>query len=286
MALGDYSNSRGAADMGVLPDRLPGYAQLSDSSERERFRQDLGRRESPTSPASPRRANDGSGGERQTEGALRRRREPGEDVQRGRRPISSAASNLLVVHDMFLTETAQRADVVLPAASSYEKDGTLTNTAGEVQMTHRSIDPQGPRSDFDLIRILSHQLSMLGVGAPIKLRTAEAAFDEIRQNVPGYDISVAGLLPAAALQNQRRARNGGSVVRCASSEIFFLQTIISLRAALLGRYCSKLTSTNEAKDRPWSSSSNTSTAAPGGIASKNRRFAVCGNDGVGVPHLV
>ena len=37
MALGDYSNSRGAADMGVLPDRLPGYAPLSDSSERARF---------------------------------------------------------------------------------------------------------------------------------------------------------------------------------------------------------------------------------------------------------
>src|SRR5262249_9546258 len=37
MALGDYSNSRGAADMGVLPDRLPGYASLSDASERERF---------------------------------------------------------------------------------------------------------------------------------------------------------------------------------------------------------------------------------------------------------
>ncbi len=37
MALGDYSNSRGAADMGVLPDRLPGYAHLSDAAERARF---------------------------------------------------------------------------------------------------------------------------------------------------------------------------------------------------------------------------------------------------------
>ena len=100
-------------------------------------------------------------------------------------PDRLAGLELLVVHDMFLTETAQRADVVLPAASTYEKDGTLTNTAGEVQLTHRSIDPQGPRSDFDLIRILSHQLGMLGLGSPIKLRTAEAAFDEIRQNVAG-----------------------------------------------------------------------------------------------------
>src|SRR5208282_3074923 len=100
-----------------------------------------------------------------------------------------AGLDLLVVHDLFLTETAKRADVVLPAASSYEKDGTMTNTAGEVQLTTRAIDPQGPRSDFDLLRILSHQLGMLGAGTPVKLRTAEAAFDEIRQNVAGYDLS-------------------------------------------------------------------------------------------------
>ena len=50
-------------------------------------------------------------------------------------PDKLAGLDFLVVHEMFLTETAQRADVVLPAASSYEKDGTLTNTAGEVQMT-------------------------------------------------------------------------------------------------------------------------------------------------------
>ena len=37
MALGDYNNSRGAADMGLLPDRLPGFASVSDSSARERF---------------------------------------------------------------------------------------------------------------------------------------------------------------------------------------------------------------------------------------------------------
>jgi predicted molibdopterin-dependent oxidoreductase YjgC len=37
MALGDYSNSRGAADMGILPDRLPGYASLSEEPERRRF---------------------------------------------------------------------------------------------------------------------------------------------------------------------------------------------------------------------------------------------------------
>ena len=88
---------------------------------------------------------------------------------------------------MFLTETAKRADVVLPAASTYEKDGTVTNTAGEVQIPSRKSDPHGPAQRF---RFAAHSFAPArhaGPGTPIKLRTPEAAFDEIRQNVPGYD---------------------------------------------------------------------------------------------------
>ena len=168
-------------------------------------------------------------------------------------PDKLAGLELLVVHEMFLTETAQRADVVLPAASSYEKDGTLTNTAGEVQMTHRSIDPQGPRSDFDLIRILSHQLSMLGVGSPIRLRTPEAAFDEIRQNVPGYDLSVANLLAGRALVATATSRSQEPAYDVPVGNIFSSNDFL-FTSGSLGRYCSKLTSTKEAKDTPWISS--------------------------------
>ena len=145
-------------------------------------------------------------------------------------PDRMAGLDLLVVHDMFLTETALRADVVLPAASTYEKDGTLTNTAGEVQMTHRSVDAQGPRSDLDLLRILSHQLSMLGLGAPIRLRTPEAAFDEIRQHVAGYGLSYPS--PAGRRlgnRTQRKSPNRRTTRRPATS---FLPTIFSLPAAL------------------------------------------------------
>ena len=110
---------------------------------------------------------------------------------------------------MFLTETAQRADVVLPAASTYEKDGTLTNTAGEVQLTHRSIDAQGPRSDFDLLRILSHQLSHARAGladsncAPPRRRSTKSAStwrDTIFRTLP--------CLPAA--RNKRRHLRRGA----------------------------------------------------------------------------
>src|SRR5207245_9829393 len=94
---------------------------------------------------------------------------------------------LLVVQEMFMTETAKRADIVFPAACAYEKDGTVTNTAGEVQWLGKSAEVMGVRSDFDILRILSHQLAKMGLGRAISLRTPEAALEEIRRNVSGYD---------------------------------------------------------------------------------------------------
>ena len=57
-------------------------------------------------------------------------------------PLASKKA-FVVVQDMFLTETAQRADVVLPAASAYEKNGTVTNVCGEVQRLKRAISTIG-----------------------------------------------------------------------------------------------------------------------------------------------
>ena len=251
MALGDYSNSRGAADMGVLPDRLPGYASLHDSGERARFGKIWGA-EIPSAPGMTVRAMmDAS-----VTGKLKALYVVGANPVKTfgvAEPDKAGRLELLVVHDMFMTETAQRADVVFPAASSYEKDGTLTNTAGEVQMTHRSIDPQGPRSDFDLIRILSHQLGMLGVGAPIRLRTPEAAFDEIRQNVTGYDLPVSSLLGGGAPQSAATCKASEPSYDVPVGNIFSANDFL-FTSGSLGRYCSKLTSTKEAKDTPWISS--------------------------------
>jgi NADH-quinone oxidoreductase subunit G len=157
---------------------------------------------------------------------------------------------------MFLTETAQRADIVLPAASTYEKEGTLTNTAGEVQMTHRSIDPQGPRSDFDLIRILSHQLAMLKLGTPIRLRTPEAAFDEIRQHVSGYNLSYPALLAGGSEMAVAACKDTEPSYDPPPGAVFSSHDYL-FTSGTLGRYCSRLTSTNEAKERPWTSSPNT-----------------------------
>ena len=154
---------------------------------------------------------------------------------------------------MFLTETAERADVVLPAACAYEKDGSVTNTAGEVQMTHRALDPQGPRSDYDLLRILSHQLAQLGMGSPIPLRTPEAALDEIRQHVRGYRLPITGLLTGGAEQATPSLASVDSAHDAPAGLVF--STVDNLfTSGTLGRYCSKLNTCEEAKETPWSSS--------------------------------
>ena len=251
MALGDYANSRGAADMGVFPDRLPGYAPLSDAAERKRFSQLWGK-EIPVQP--------GMNAREMMQAALGGKLKALYIV--GANPVKTfgisapekiTGLDLLVVQDLFLTETAQRADVVLPAASTYEKDGTLTNTAGEVQMVRRAVDAQGPRSDFDLLRIMIHQLAQLGLGATMKHRTPEAVFEEIRQNVRGYDIPVAGLLAGGSEQTAPALAAADNSYDVAADLIFSSQDNL-FTSGTLGRYSSKLNSCEESKDRPWSSS--------------------------------
>jgi len=253
MALGDYANSRGASDMGLLPDRLPGYAHLSDSAERARFSKLWGGEISEKPGLAARAMLEAA-----VAGKLKMLYVVGANPLKTfsvAQPDRLAGLELLVVHDMFLTETAQRADVVLPAASTYEKDGSLTNTAGEVQLTHRSIDPQGPRSDFDLLRILSHQLAMLGLGTPIRLRTPEAAFDEIRQHVAGYDLSRSNLLAGGSELALASGKAPDAAYEAPAGAVFSSQDYL-FTSGTLGRYCSRLISTNEAKQTPWSSSTS------------------------------
>jgi len=123
-------------------------------------------------------------------------------------------------------------------------------------MTHCAIDPQGPRSDFDLLRILSHQLAMLGLGTPIRLRTPEAAFDEMRQHVPGYDLSVANLLAGGAEQATASCRAPESSYNPPAGAVFSSEDYL-FTSGTLGSYCSKLISTDEAKEKPWGSSPST-----------------------------
>ena len=141
-----------------------------------------------------------------------------------------------------------------PTLDTWAANGAMGAIAGEVQLTHRAM--QGPRSDYDLLRILSHQLNMLGLGTPIRLRTAEAALDEIRQNVAGYDLSPAALLAGGSELGTASSKAPEAAYESPAGAVFSSQDYL-FTSGTLGRYCSRLTSTNEAKQTPWSSSPST-----------------------------
>jgi NADH-quinone oxidoreductase subunit G len=193
MALGDYANSRGAADMGLLPDMLPGYVRVSDAGARQKLASLWGAAALPEKPGLDVRGMLAAA----AKGDLRALYVVGANPVKTFGVSASGRLgklDLLIVQDLFLTETGELADIVLPAASAYEKNGTMTNTSGEVQLVRKGGDVMGTRSDFDILRILSFQLAQQKLGQAIKQRNAEAAFDEIRQSVPGYNLGMATLL--------------------------------------------------------------------------------------------
>jgi NADH-quinone oxidoreductase subunit G len=248
MALGDYSNSRGAADMGVLPDRLPGYAHVDNAAAREAWEK-LWDGVIPSKPGltTPQMV------EAAQSGKLKALYVMGANplAHYGTLGFGRGKLEALIVHELFLTETARVADVVFPAASAYEKDGTVTNTSGEVQLLRKGADVMGTRSDFDLLRILSHQLEKAGKKCKaFHYKTPAAVFEEIRKNLPGYKVEPAGLLLGTAESTSVQfARNGhapydvpAGLIRSAKDTLFTSGT--------LGRFCSMMESLPEAKAKP------------------------------------
>jgi NADH-quinone oxidoreductase subunit G len=94
-----------------------------------------------------------------------------------RRPGSRRAG-FVVVQDLFLTETAQLADVVLPAACAYEKNGTVTNVTGEVQRLKRAVNTMGAKPDLEIMGFLAREM---GAAAALGPWTPEAVWEEIRE---------------------------------------------------------------------------------------------------------
>ncbi len=247
MALGDYANSRGAADMGVLPDRLPGYAYLDNKSAADTLTK-YWNAPVPTKPGmtAPQMIESAQSGK------LKALYVVGANpfAHFGKSGAGRGSLGFLVVHEMFMTETAQLADVVFPAASAYEKDGSVTNTAGEIQLLHKAAEVMGARSDFDLLRILSHQLEKLGLGKAFHFKTPAAVFEEIRKTVPGYNVHPAGLLTGGAEPVKLEfTRNGHApydvpveLIRSANDNLFTSGT--------LGRYCTMMQSLPEAEAKP------------------------------------
>ena len=140
--LGDYANSRGAADMGLFPDLLPGYVPVTAPGAFAEYA---------NLPAAP-----GKAMPQMLEAAAKG--EIGALLVVGADPVSGAGldpaalkNTFVIVQDLFLTETAALADVVLPAASLYEKSGTVTNTYGDIQMVRKAADRAGVKPDFEIL---------------------------------------------------------------------------------------------------------------------------------------
>jgi NADH-quinone oxidoreductase subunit G len=139
ISLADYSNSRGAADMGLYPDLLPGYSPTANAQSEWALPSSAGL-------AIPQMVDSAKAGK------LKALYVVGSNplARFGLRPDAFTGS-FVVVQDMFLTETATIADVVLPAANLYEKSGTVTNTCGDVQIVKKASEVNGPKSDFEMI---------------------------------------------------------------------------------------------------------------------------------------
>jgi NADH-quinone oxidoreductase subunit G len=270
ICLADYANSRGAADMGLYPDLLPGYFPISDGSK---FRQEWG--ELPSRPGM-------NLSEMLKPGTLKALYVVGANPV-GRLGVDPAAlkNTFLVVQDMFLTETASLADVVLPVANAYEKEGTFTNTCGDIQILKKAGEVTTAKPDFEMIvRIADamgfdvHKLVPFGHGVRADMGQSRGAqsgeadrhgvwleahglepkmnpfdpmatLDEIQRLVPGYDVSRVELMAgndqhSAIEQMGRGAAHNPELIVPAKNTLFTSGTV--------GRYSKTLNSVIENKN--------------------------------------
>ena len=198
------NNVQGACDMGALPDVYSGYQAVADPAARARFEAAwataLPVRPGLTSLAMQRAARDG---------AVRCMIVIGEDPV-VTDPVQHAverafdALDCLVVVELFPTETARLADVVLPAASFAEKDGTFTSTERRVQRVRQAIPPPGEaRPDWAILEALARRL-----GRPMGFESAEAVFAEMARLTPSY----------AGMTYARLERSGGLQWPCPAAD--------------------------------------------------------------------
>src|SRR5258707_1018255 len=132
ICLGDYSNSRGAPDMGLLPDLLPGYTAVSAA---QKFEEEWGSLPAAKGMSLPEMLQASKAGKLAALYVV------------GSNPVTdydfdpaALQKTFVVAQELFLTETALLAEVVLPAASAYEKSGTITKTFCDLQLVNKAGD--------------------------------------------------------------------------------------------------------------------------------------------------
>jgi NADH-quinone oxidoreductase subunit G len=270
ICLADYSNSRGASEMGLYPDLLPGYEPLASAGK---FQQEWGKLPAEKGLTLPEMM------EAAKAGKLKALYVVGSNPV-GRLGIDPFAlsKSFVVVQEMFLTETANIADVVLPAANAYEKTGTYANTCGDLQLLKKAGEITETKSDFEMIvRIADamgfdvHGLVPFGGGTHSDMGQSRGAqsgeadrhvvwleahnlepkmtpfdplaiFDEVQRVVAGYDISRVNLM-AGNDQHLEIASSGGGAIQDPALIVPAHDNLFS--SGTLGRYSKTLNSVYE-----------------------------------------
>jgi NADH-quinone oxidoreductase subunit G len=270
LCLADYANSHGAADMGLYPDLLPGYHPLSDSAK---FHEEWGGVPQTPGLTLPEMVESARGGKLKALYVV------------GANPVGRFdidpfvfSQSFVVVQDMFLTETAAMADVILPAANAYEKSGTFTNTCGDLQLVKKAGEVSGSKSDFEMIvRIADamgsdvHKLVPFGRGETADMGQSRGAqsgeadrhavwleahglepkmspfdpsaiLDEVQRLVPGYEVSRINLL---AGNDQHTTLIGNAAGAAQNPELVVPANDNLFSSGTLGRYSRTLNSVME-----------------------------------------
>ncbi|NWF77466.1 MAG: formate dehydrogenase subunit alpha [Chloroflexi bacterium] len=182
-ALQRENNGQGACDMGTLPKFLPGYRSVTDAEARKKFEERWGASLPAEAGLTALEIM-----EQTKKGKIKGMYIVGEN------PVSSfpnsrliaeilASLDFLVVQDMFLTETAKVANVVLPAASFAEKDGTFTNFEGRVNKVRKAIEPIAESlPDWEIIMRLADRMNY-----PLPFSSLQDVMSEIEELVPSYE---------------------------------------------------------------------------------------------------
>jgi NADH-quinone oxidoreductase subunit G len=272
ICLGDYANSRGASEMGLYPDLLPGYEPLAETAS---FQEEWGKLPTEKGLSLPEMVESAKNDKLKALYVV------------GSNPVGrlgidpfTLSKSFVVVQDMFLTETANIADVVLPAANAYEKTGTFTNTCGDLQLVKKAGEVADVKPDFEMIvRIADamgfevHGLVPFGGGTHSDMGQTRGAqsgeadrhavwleahnlepkmtpfdpmaiLDEVQRVVRGYDVSRVNLL-AGNDQHLEIAGSGASTMQ--DTELVAPAHDDLFSSGTLGRYSKTLNSVYEHK---------------------------------------
>jgi len=176
------NNVQGACDMGGLPNVYPAYQAVTDESNKKKFESawkcQLSGKVGYTIMEMMHGLEDGS-----VKGMVILGENPvGSDPDANHVKHALASAEFLAVIDIFLTDTAKLAHVVLPGASYAEKDGTFSNTERNVLRVRKAVEPVGEsRPDWQIISDLSTRC-----GLPMSYESPSEIFDEIAKVAPSY----------------------------------------------------------------------------------------------------